>query len=168
MCQVCWQEELEKQSSAVWLWYNLIYVSCSWSSAVNYFMPTQFIAECSDGLVPFVCGGNKHTYLCKLRIIRLCLCSTLSELRVSVSCVQTPDMSSLRFACHRPRSHPDALLCASVNVCRLLCLARPAARHRPNPVSSTLITWFLHNGLAGRNESLCLPPRKCLPALTRL
>ncbi len=33
----------------------------------------------------------------------------------------------------------------------------PAARHQPNPVSSTLITWFLYNRLAGRNESLCLP-----------
>lgn len=45
-------------------------------------------------------------------------------------------------------------------VCTVSCvfaLSLPAERHQPNPVSSTLITWFLHNGLAGWNESLCLP-----------
>lgn len=38
-----------------------------------------------------------------------------------------------------------------------LSLSLPGARHQHNPVSSTLITWFLHNGLAGRDQSLCLP-----------
>lgn len=39
----------------------------------------------------------------------------------------------------------------------VFALSLPAERHQPDPVSSTLITWFLHNGLAGWNESLCLP-----------
>lgn len=56
-----------------------------------------------------------------------------------------------------------ALVCVFVYECvgdlsLLLPLALPAAgRHLPNPVSSTLITWFLYNRLAGRNESLCFP-----------
>lgn len=46
-------------------------------------------------------------------------------------------------------------LCVCVVSC-VFALSLPAERHQPNPVSSTLITWFLHNGLAGWNESLCL------------
>lgn len=42
----------------------------------------------SLSLVPFVFGGNKHTYLCQLRIIAA-ESQILSERRVIVSCVQT-------------------------------------------------------------------------------
>lgn len=53
-----------------------------------------------------------------------------------------------------------------------LRLSFPAARHQPNPVSSTLITWFLYNTLAGRNESLCLlqemPPCSAFPLIHQL
>lgn len=41
-----------------------------------------------------------------------------------------------------------------------VCVCLPAARHQSNPFSSTLITWFLYNGLAGWNESLCPPQEK--------
>lgn len=47
-------------------------------------------------------------------------------------------------------------VCVSVQVCAA-SLSLPAVRQQPNPVSSTIITWFLHNALAGRDELLYLP-----------
>lgn len=76
-------------------------------------------------------------------LVQICVTRVIEPTRVhSHLCV--PCCAAWRFLCVR-------------TVSCVFALSLPAEKHQPDPVSSTLITWFLHNGLAGWNESLCLP-----------